>query len=77
MLSRVYTRLGGEIPKVEATTFADNGDVASWAMDAVAFMSGKEIVNGVGNNKFDPQGNASIEQAMVIALRMFGNLDVE
>ena len=48
-----------------------------WAMDAVAFMSGKEIVNGVGNNKFDPQGNASIEQAMVIALRMFGNLDVE
>ena len=77
MLSRVYTRLGGEIPKVEATTFADNGDVASWAMDAVAFMSGKEIVNGVGNNKFDPQGNASIEQAMVIALRMFENLDVE
>jgi len=40
-------------------------------------MSGKGIVGGVGNNKFDPQGNASIEQAMVIALRMFGNLDVE
>ena len=74
MLSRVYTRLGGEIPKVEATTFADNGDVASWAMDAVAFMSGKEIVNGVGGNKFDPQGNASIEQALIIALRMFENL---
>ena len=43
-------------------------------MDAVAFMAGKEIVNGVGGNKFDPQGNASIEQALIIALRMFENL---
>ena len=74
MLSRVYTKLGGTIPEVAATTFADNDKVASWARDAVAFMSSKEIVNGVGNNNFDPQGNASIEQAMVIALRMFENL---
>ena len=74
MLSRVYTKLGGEIPKVEGTTFADNGEISNWAMDAVAFMAGKEIVNGVGGNKFDPQGNASIEQALIIALRMFENL---
>lgn len=74
MLSRVYTKLGGTIPEVSATTFADNDKVASWARDAVAFMSGKEIVNGVGGNRFDPTGNASIEQAMVIALRMFENL---
>lgn len=77
MLSRVYTKLGGELPKVGGTTFADNDKVASWAMDAVAFMSDNEIVNGVGDNKFDPLGNASIQEAMVIALRMFENLDVE
>lgn len=77
MLSRVYTKLGGEIPKVASTTFADNDKVSSWAMDAVAFMSGKGIVNGVGGNQFDPQGNASIEQALIIALRMIENLDVE
>ncbi len=74
MLSRVYTKLGGEIPEVEGTTFADNGEISNWAMDAVAFMAGKEIVNGVGGNKFNPQGNASIEQALIIALRMFENL---
>ena len=77
MLSRVYTRLGGEIPKVEATTFADNDKVAGWAMDAVAFMSDNKIVNGKGDNKFDPLGSASVQEAMVIALRMFENLDVE
>ena len=74
MLSRVYTKLGGEIPQVEGTTFADNGEISNWAMDAVAFMADQEIVNGVGGNKFDPQGNASIEQALIIALRMFENL---
>lgn len=77
MLSRVYTRLGGGIPKVEATTFADNNKVASWAMDAVAFMSDNKIVNGKGDNKFDPLGSASIQEAMVIALRMLENLDVK
>ncbi|MBD5154968.1 MAG: hypothetical protein HDT15_07865 [Oscillibacter sp.] len=74
MLSRVYTKLGGVIPEVGATTFADNDSVSTWAKDAVAFMSDKEIVNGVEDNKFDPTGNASIEQAMVIAMRMFQNL---
>ena len=74
MLSRGYTKLGGEIPAVDATDFADDDAMGSYAKDAVAFMSGKEIVGGVGNNKFDPKGSASIEQALVIALRMFENL---
>ena len=62
---------------MEATTFADNDKVASWAMDAVAFMSDKKVVNGKGNNSFDPLGNASIQEALIIALRMIENLDVE
>lgn len=74
MLFRVYTKLGGNIPEVADTTFADNGKVSGWAKDAVAFMADKGIVSGVGDNSFDPLGNASIEQALVIALRMFDNL---
>lgn len=74
MLSRVYTKLGGEIPEVDATAFADDADMSGYARNAIAFMSGKEIVGGVGNNKFDPKGSASIEQALIIALRMFEKL---
>lgn len=77
MLSQVYARLGGEIPKVEAAAFADHDEVAGWAMDAVAFMSDNRIVTGKGDNKFDPLGNASIQEALIIALRMIENLDVE
>ncbi len=80
MLSRVYTKLGGEIPTVTATTFADDSRVSTWAKSEVAFMAGKGIINGKGNNTFDPNGktgNASIEESMVIALRMFEKLKVE
>lgn len=74
MLSRVYTKLGGEIPEESATPFADDADVEGYAKSAVAFMSSKGIVSGVGNNSFNPKGNASVQEALSIALRMFKNL---
>lgn len=76
MLSRVFEAVGGEIPAGASTTFADNGEISSWAMDAVAFMSAKGIINGVGANRFDPKGNASVEQALKIAVEMLDKLDV-
>ena len=75
MLSRVYEIVGGEIPKGASTTFTDNDKIGSWAMDAVAFMSSKEIINGMGGNRFDPRGNASVEQALKIAVEMMDKLD--
>lgn len=74
MLARVYEKLGGRISAVTATSFADNSSVSAWARNSVAFMSDKGIVSGVGNNRFDPQGSASIEQALSISLRMLENL---
>lgn len=75
MLSRVYEIVGGEIPKGASTTFDDNDKIGSWAMDAVAFMSSKKIINGMGGNRFDPRGNASVEQALKIAVEMMDKLD--
>ena len=74
MLARVYEKLGGRISAVTATSFADNSSVSAWARNSVAFMSDKGIVSGVGDNRFDPQGSASIEQALSISLRMLENL---
>ena len=73
MLSRVYTKLGGEVPALDATSFADDASIGDWAKSAVAFMSGKGIVSGDGTN-FSPKGSATIEQALSIALRMYKNL---
>lgn len=76
MLSRVFEAVGGEIPAGASTTFGDNGEISSWAMDAVAFMSARGIINGVGSNRFNPKGNATVEEALKIAVEMLKKLDV-
>lgn len=74
MLSRVYEAIGGKIPAVTATTFADNADIQNYARNAVAFMAEHEIINGVGSNRFNPTGDASVEQALKIAVEMLNKL---
>lgn len=77
MLSRVYTALGGEIPEVDATTFSDDASISAYARDAVAFMTKHGIIGGMGNNTFAPRGDATVEQAVKIAVEMLNNLKVK
>jgi hypothetical protein len=37
-------------------------------------MSGKDIVKGVGENKFAPTKTLSIQEAVIMANRMLGSL---
>ena len=74
MLARVYEKVGGKIPAVSSTSFSDNGQIKDYAKNAVAFMSSKGIINGVGGNRFNPDGNASVEQALKIAVEMLNKL---
>lgn len=50
--------------------FADYNMISSWAREAVGYLYGIEVINGVGDNLFDPKGNTSREQAIVLANRM-------
>jgi len=63
----VYRYLSG-IGVLDATkaSFADEGEFASYAADAIATLAGNGIVNGVGNNRFD--GKASINRASCAVL---------
>ncbi|MBO4331154.1 MAG: S-layer homology domain-containing protein [Oscillospiraceae bacterium] len=65
--------------------FADDASISSWAKDSVYFMAAKEIIKGVGDNKFAPRATTSAEQAagyaqatreqaLLIATRMVKNL---
>lgn len=74
MLGRVYAKLHGDIPTVSNTAFADDKDVSDWAKSEVAFMSGKEVVKGKGDNKFAPKDALSIQEAVIMANRMLENL---
>ena len=58
----------------EVAKFADDSDLSDWGRESVYYMAANEIIKGVGTNKFDVFGNATIEQAVAIALRAVNTL---
>ena len=46
--------------------FSDAADIAGYASEAVGALANAGIVNGVGDNLFDPNGTATRAQAAVI-----------
>ena len=63
MIDRVLG-LSGDIS--EELSFADKADIAEYAYKSVAALSGYGIVNGVGNNTFNPTGVCTRAQAAKI-----------
>ena len=69
MLVTVLWRYEGK-PMGYQNTFSDvNAKDGSWYIDAVAWAAANGIVGGVGNNKFDPDGNITREQMATILYR--------
>lgn len=71
VLTRTLTKAGidttVELEKV--TKYADDIELNDWGKPSVYFMANKDIVKGVGGNRFNGLGNAKIEEALAIALR--------
>lgn len=55
-----------EVKASDGYTFVDEGDFSSWAKDKIYIAKANGIINGVGNDTFNSQGQASIEQALII-----------
>jgi len=51
--------------------FADKSDISSYALEAVAAMQEKGIINGIGDNRFAPKNNATRAEAAVIIYRLY------
>jgi hypothetical protein len=66
MFVTVLYRLAGE-PEVSGTAdFTDAAAISAWALDAVLWASGNEIVSGYPDGSFQPQGEISREQMALI-----------
>ena len=69
--SEGYVHAGRAINRdLPRKTFTDIQSVP-WAKDAIEIMAGLGIINGVGNNKFDPNSNATRAQSAVIMYRFY------
>ena len=71
MLTRALAKAGIDVTVdlENATKFADDNNMHDWGRSSVYFMSGLNIIKGVGENKFNGLGNAKVEEAIAVALR--------
>jgi len=54
--------------------FNDNDQIALWAADAVNALFRAEVINGVGNNNFNPRGNATRAEAAAMLRNFLENV---
>ena len=61
-------------PEVEdgEITFADAADIDEYAQAAVAWAVAEGVVKGVGDNKFNPDGNSTRAETAQVMLNYFG-----
>ncbi len=51
--------------------FSDIDRASDWALDAIGQVQAAEIMTGMGDNRFAPQGEYSREQSIITVLRLF------
>lgn len=70
MLYRVF-HLSGQFPQgtAQIVQFADEADIADWAIDAVVYAASAGIIQGKSGGLFDPLGQATREEAIVLIRR--------
>ena len=77
MLCRAYMACGGEaIAAGEAEPFADEDSIALWAKEAVHTLRSWDVLRGMEDGSFDPQGNFTIQQCAVCFLRLSEEMPV-
>ena len=70
ILMRTAKVLGVE-STAKVNTFSDKAQAGEWAHPAIAFVSDKGIMQGVGDNCFVPKGGYTREQSIVTIMRLF------
>lgn len=70
MMTRTIEKSGIDVSDSNSNIkFDDDEEMHEWGRAPIYFMANNEIIQGVGNNKFNVKGNATREQAIIIANR--------
>lgn len=71
IMDRYATTIGFKLPEVHAqNTFADNTKIGTWAAPSVKRIQMAGIIQGKGNNLYDPQGTATRAEVSAVLRRV-------
>ena len=57
--------------------FADLDLISNWALKDIREANALGIIKGVGNSKIDPKGNTTVEQSLLLVLRVFNEYELK
>ena len=72
MCFRAIEYLDGDISSASETNFDDNENISDYAKEAVAALSKMGVINGKGNNIFDPRNVATRAEAAKVIHALLG-----
>lgn len=71
MMTRALSKAGVnttvDLENVEL--FADDSEMHTWGREAIYYMASIDVIKGVGENRYNVNGNATKEQALLISVR--------
>ena len=70
MLARTQAVLDGDISPAKTSTYADRNLFSPWATPSIDLLTEQGIMGGMGDNRFNPKGYCTREQAIVTFWRM-------
>ncbi|WP_307475155.1 S-layer homology domain-containing protein [Paenibacillus harenae] len=70
MAAIISSALKLSIEKVDVTGFADNDMIPAWARGAVEALHQLGLIQGKGDNAFDPSGKTTRAEAITVLLKM-------
>lgn len=76
MLTATATALGKDTT-ANLPAFADQTKIASWAKPFIGYVVKVKVMNGVGENNFDPMGGYQRQQAYMTMLRLYKEITGE
>ncbi|MGN0108328.1 MAG: S-layer homology domain-containing protein, partial [Hominilimicola sp.] len=57
--------------KLSEYAYADDENIGDWAKEAVYQMNKTQVMTGVGDDNFAPEGNYTNEQSIATILRLY------
>ena len=75
MLARLADAIDNPLSR-RVATFVDNVTISFWAIESVGQVQASRIMEGIGGNRFDPQGSYTREQSIVTIMRLFNIVNV-
>lgn len=69
MYVRDHSDIRFTVYESKLSTYTDSGKIDSWAKDSFGFMNALGLIKGTSDTVLNPDGNCTIEQALLVAYR--------